>query len=136
MPFETATVYLADLSIIPYTDQSLVGGASAWPQSQDQAGLITRNGEPAIGCDFKEFASAERKKHQSDKRKGPHGPPFTPGPGDGGGGGSGSGKGSIILWVIIGVLLLLIIGGVIWYFTTRKKGKGGMSTKIPMTTMP
>jgi len=61
---------LADLTILPYTDEKYAGGASAWPQSQDQAGIILSDGEPIIGCDFKNFSETNRAATQSDKRLG------------------------------------------------------------------
>lgn len=110
MPFENITVLLADLTILPYTDETYAGGASAWPQSQDQAGLILSKGKPIIGCDFKEFTEIDRSANQSDKRLGPNTPKGYLSP-------------NYLIWIILGIVLLLIIAAAIGYYFYRKYNK-------------
>ena len=111
MPFENVTVLLADLTILPYTDEIHAGGASAWPQSQDQAGLILSDGEPIIGCDFKDFSEIDRAATQNDKRLGPNTPTgyLTPT------------NYLFIIIKIIGILAIIGIIALIVYLYKRKK---------------
>jgi len=112
MPFENVTVLLADLTILPYTDKTYAGGASAWPQSQDQAGIIRgKDNKPIIGCDFKDFSEIDRAATQSDKRLGPHTPKGYLSPHN------------YLIWIILGIVLLLIIAAAIGYYFYRKYNK-------------
>tara|TARA_B110000261_G_scaffold80466_1_gene92505 strand:- start:3387 stop:5687 length:2301 start_codon:yes stop_codon:yes gene_type:complete len=113
MPFENITVLLADLTILPYTDSKHAGGASAWPQSQDQPGLMMSEGKPVIGCDFKDFTETERSKNQSNKRLGPNTPPnyinqIEP-----------SKKSNIIMWVLLVVIFCIMIGVVVFFLKKK-----------------